>query len=811
MIRSPLALALASSLACASHACASGAGAVTPWSIDSAGGGRAAREASYAGGAPGVLLVTATPAQLFIMWRRLHGLTVGVAQGEALAHPCCGASDQGAWRAEPAWLDARRAVPGAPALQAIQEDKPKPNGAFETNCQADAFRLATDTLKARIAAHGAASAAIRSWLAAQDAVFRACGEDVAALPAPTGGQPGWLARDRRYQQAALDLYDGRYDAAADGFQVIAEDPRSPWRPYAPYLIARSRMRRAFVSNTAADFAAAELAVDRLAHAPSTTVGRGDVASLRSAIAFREHPAERIHTLEDELEGAAPPSTAAADFKDLMLLTADQPERSAIVDWIVTLKARAAPAPGDETYDPQDRAAQPRRAARRSEAARSAARAHALARWTATRDPVWLLAALTLSDQREAGVGDLLRAADGAPAGAPPYLPLAWQRLRLELALHAPSTLRSELDAILRRSDLSPTSRNLFRAERLQVARTLPELRRFGLRERVCATPADDCVDVGEDDVAPWGVRDGAGDAGTVGFGEDARFLIDRMSLGRRIALAQDAQLAPRLRLDLLLTDWTRAVLLQRDADVLRLTREVAPLLPPLAADWRALLGSKPGPQRRFAEEFILAKVPGLDTDLATYVRPEGRNVADFQGGWPDWRFIAPGRPDANSQPPDALAYQPRPPYTGGDPALRRELASRADGVCFHFCGASDFPLRVPEAMRADAMQAARERGYFGDHAPSGAYVRGVYYRGWYGDAAPAPTAPRAGSTSAWEELFAYAEAHPREPRSAEALHWLVHIGRYGQPHDRIGERAFELLHRRYPKSAWARRDTSYRT
>lgn len=57
----------------ASSAKASGPGYVLPWTLDSAGGSRADREALYGGGAPGVLLTSATPAQLFIVWRRLHG------------------------------------------------------------------------------------------------------------------------------------------------------------------------------------------------------------------------------------------------------------------------------------------------------------------------------------------------------------------------------------------------------------------------------------------------------------------------------------------------------------------------------------------------------------------------------------------------------------------------------------------------------------------------------------------------------------------------------------------------------------------
>ncbi len=792
-------------LAAASPAAASGPGYVSPWTLDSAGGSRTDREALYAGGAPGVLLTSASPGQLFIIWRRLHGLPVGVAVGESLAVPCCGAPDMMGYLAENEWLDARKAVPGAAVVAAIQTDRRQSDGAFGVNCHAQAFHLAAATLKARSAVQGAASPWVKRWLDAQDAVFRGCSDDGVRLPPPSPSAPAWLVRDRAYQEAALALYQGRYGAAADGFEAIGRDPASPWRDYAPYLVARSRIRATFSTASAGDFAAARAAVGRLAVAPASAVGKADVPGLRSAIAFRERPAERAAELEAELSGPVLPATAAADFKDLALLADQDDGRSAIVDWIRTIKAQPKPAWGGGGL-----LAQARRDSDAREVARLAARAHALQRWSQTRDRGWLLAALLLSDRGEDGVGALLAAARAAPADAPAYLPLAWHRVRLQLGDGDTGSLRRELDAILARRNLSTTSRNLFVAERLQSARTLAEFQRDALRTRVCATAAQGCIGKGGDEAPPWGVLDGPSPAGSTGWGEDARALIDRMALSQREALAAAPGLPARLRLDLVLTDWTRAVLLGRDAQVLELTRRAAPLLPLLAADWRALLNARPGPERRFAEDLILAKVPGLATDLAFYVRPEGRDVADFQGGWPDWRRVAPDRPDPRRDAPGVVAYRPGGVFDGGDPALRRLLDGRADALCLGRCGSASFPLRMPEALRPSAAIAAGERGRFTTPPPPGSYIRGVFYRGWDEGPLGEPTLP-AGSTSVWEELFAYASAHPDDPRSAEALHWLVHIGRYGVAHDHIGRRAFLLLHARHPRSVWAKRDTSYRT
>src|ERR1700752_3410635 len=80
------------------------------------------------------------------------------------------------------------------------------------------------------------------------------------------------------------------------------------------------------------------------------------------------------------------------------------------------------------------------------------------------------------------------------------------------------------------------------------------------------------------------VYDGLGDKGTVGFGEDARAVIDRLPLKERVALARDARLPAQLRLDIAITSYARAVLLQDHATVDALAGDLTTLLPQLAAE-----------------------------------------------------------------------------------------------------------------------------------------------------------------------------------------------------------------------------------
>ncbi|HMJ26529.1 MAG TPA: hypothetical protein VK475_11895, partial [Pyrinomonadaceae bacterium] len=55
--------------------------------------------------------------------------------------------------------------------------------------------------------------------------------------------------------------------------------------------------------------------------------------------------------------------------------------------------------------------------------------------------------------------------------------------------------------------------------------------------------------------------------------------------------------------------------------------------------------------------------------------------------------------------------------------------------------------------------------------------------------------------------IAWTEKNPADPRSPEALHLAVRSSRYGCTDDQTGrwsKAAYDLLHRRYPNSTWAR-------
>ena len=710
--------------------------------------------AALANGHPGIIKGAAPEAVLYLDWRLLHGWTVGTAAGTALATPCCGS------RTDPsfAWVAARGKVPGiANEVYYVAADRPGPDYTSVPTCFADAFDTAVKTLGDRMAHYGAASPSVRAWVAAQDAVFRSCSKPGVTLPAVPADAPAWLVADRAYQTAAIALYDGRLADADAAFARIGRDPASPWRSSAPYLRARVAQRAVLLHPDPTSFARAHAAIASLAAAPDGTYGRGELGRLRQVLAYREHPRDLLASLDRELNAPLPPPDVAVKFKDYMSLARAGAGTPEAADWIHSVRSTD----------------------------RLAGRAHARERWAATHDGAWLIAALSLAMPDDPGVAELIREAAAVRTGDPAWLTAQYHFIRLTMARSDSAAVRARTNAILARSGLTTSDRNIVAAIRTQVAAGLDDFIGFALRTPYCTAGNGTCI---ADD---WPSGDGLlGRRGAtfVGWGGDARAIIDRLPMAPRLRLAGDTAVPRSLRLDIALTSYTRAVLLQDDVAVDHVATMLVDLLPQVRADWRVVVHARPGVDKRFAEFFVMAKIPTLRTDLASYTRPTGVRDRDFAGYWVPWMIIPRGRPaPAQAFPPDS-AYGAEGYWEIGREPDRTQPPPATDLACFGRCGAGSFTLRAPPFSVPLLGAALLERRAF-----LVATSRGVPI----------------GAASIWGEMLAYVRARPRDPRSPETLYRLIRIARWGGNQDHVGRRAFDLLHARYPASRWTARSPFY--
>ncbi len=783
----------------ASPALASGDGASANWALSEFGGTAADRQMLYTG-TPGILMGTSPASILLIFWRRLHGQTVDTETGDALTTPCCVGAPGGGSPAVMRWLALRKTVPGTEPLgEFLQTERSGPDYASIPNCLDDAFRNAADTLQARLDSYGAASPDLRFWLTAQDTVFAACAKPGAGLLPLPATAPAWLQADYRYQQAALAFYDADYTEAAAAFAEIAHDATSPWHDIAPYLRVRALLRKALASKTTGDLFAARAAARGIDAAnPFHQAAR----KFDTMAELRADPDAAANRLAAALQAPTLTPQAAADFKDLQSLPANvAPEP---LDWINTVKTGAAAPP-----TPPDLKGTPLEQARAADDRRVAALAHARDRYAATRDSAWMLAVLALMQPDDASDAAFMAEAAAVEPQAPAYLTALYHRLRLTNGAGDPAAARAPLDTVLARTDLTTTTRNLFTAERLQVASSLADFARDSLRKLVCARESDGCK------TGDWGYAGVGGalfdaplETATVGIGDDARYLIDRMALATRITLGDRSHLAgrdpPRPRTHQF---HPRRAAARRCGG--RRRRPAA--AEAAAAHGRRVRGGAPRPGRRQAARRIcrLRQDPGPARRFAGLHAP-GRRGRRLPGRLAELGGSQAARPGL---------HRPR------SFALRCRQLSNAGRSCRH-----RFRRRPPPSAGRDLRRHVR-RGRF-RAAPAGIPRRHRHARH---RRAPLPPAPRQiwrcwrdtddarrslpqrdaqvkskpapqGATYVWQYLLDAAAQRPSDPRVPELLHWLIHIGHYGQSHDHSGRRAFQLLHRNYPNSAWTQQN-----
>ncbi|WP_442679382.1 hypothetical protein ACSBM8_18095 [Sphingomonas sp. ASY06-1R] len=718
--------------------------------IHNRGGEAQDRDRLYRGNM-GVFLPTGSDGRLYLQWRLMNGLDITPAIGDTLNRRCC---VSGGWPdsddAIEDWIGAVRSVTRVqPSETWIATDRPGTEYGEVQNCFGDAFHSAAATLKERAARYGRQSAAVRAWLATQNAVFAACSDPKATLPAPLANAPQWLRADRAYQEAAFALYQVRIEEAFRRFRAIAADPTSPWASRGLYLSARVMYHAALLHRSPDAYKAARAAIAPLQARPGA-YGYGEVRIMLRALAFRYRPALLFGKLDQELNAKVPVPDLARGVRDYVNLSERLPTRPDLADWLATLR------------NPQ----------------RAPALAHASERWAATRKQHWLVLALTLARPDDPQAATLAAAALQVPRSSAAWKTAQYHQLRLTIAHGDPAALRARVDTILV-SELSSTDRNLFEGIRAQLATSLPDLMRFAVRRVFCPDYGDKCPPNTRFNHDPSLAARRPG-SDPVALAPDAKAILDRLPLHSRMTVG--AGLPREFRLDLALTNFGRAVQLQDDAAIDQLAAELAVLLPAIRQDWLTIRHTPPGPAKRFAEFFVLAKIPGMSPDFAGYTRPEG-TPRQWQGDWWDW-MILPRPARARIDPPDASRYNLWESRQSADQA-------HPDLVCGAYCGASGFPLHLPQFAIEAQPRARVERS------------RLLFYN----DDNKAKLPP--GSVSAWASLLEYARAHPRDPRSPEACYWLIRITRWRTAHDRIGYKAFRLLHTVHPRSIWTKRSPLY--
>ena len=252
----------------------------------------------FTGGKIGIVRPSLGRKTLVIAYRYLNGGSfTGEEQRELLDALKGTAPEEDSIDTVKAWVKTRKELFGddqkLPQIYTERED----GGTYDffPNCSPNAFEVATETLKDRAASYGADNANVKLWLEAQDTVFENCAIG-SHIPATLGNNsPTWLRKDRAYQLAAAYFYSLHFDEARTRFEQIATDTDSPWSDLAAYLIGRTLVRQA--SLTEDQTKKREIYEQAETHLQTLIAGGGKYANasrkLLALVKYHFRPEERV--------------------------------------------------------------------------------------------------------------------------------------------------------------------------------------------------------------------------------------------------------------------------------------------------------------------------------------------------------------------------------------------------------------------------------------------------------------------------------------------------------------------------------------
>ncbi len=635
------------------------------------------------------------------------------------------------------WVEARKRVPGLAAPPEIKayRNREKPNE-YESylNCQHDAFENAEATLNERIKTLGADSLGVKSWVAAQDLVFANCSEGrhiPAGASAEAPDLPSLIRADRSYQIAAANFYATNFDEAKQQFDSIAQDKSSPWRDKAAYLAARSLLRKGSLADKEDDrrpaLADAEIRLNAILKDKSLTAAHHASARLLNLVRLRLHPEEKVHELAHSLIK----KDASADFKqdvwdytvllDKYLEAGDEttpPKRPAgitsddLTDWVVTIQDST---PAAATYSADQ--------------------------WQRTRALPWLVAAIARATGKTSQADSLLSAAAAIDRTSPAFPSVAFHSVRLLIESNRVTEARAMLDKILGadRTQLSPSTLNLFLSQRTSLAQNLEEFLKSAPRVPAGMSDDNDGREMPEEESAAKDATKGAELFFDVALVKDS---------------ARSKTLAPNLRRNVAQAAFVRAALLDDYKTASEAAVLIEEMYPQLKEFLAAYQKAATPDARRFAGAFLSLKFPGLRPYVSAGI---GRTTAlEEIDSYRDNYWCA--------EPP-----QPQNVPTGDDEAGKAKAK----------------PIPTPAFLNSS-------------RALAGTQSAAIQALG---------TAPNYFCRIA----IAWADKTPTDPRAPEALHLAVRSTRFGCTDAETGrwsKAAYDLLHRRYPNTTWAK-NTKY--
>lgn len=377
------------------------------------------------------------------------------------------------------------------------------------------------------------------------------------------------------------------------------------------------------------------------------------------------------------------------------------------------------------------------------------------RWQATRSDPWFVAALTQVDAKNARANELISQALKAQPRAAAFTSARFHAVRLLMESGKNDEARTVLDQLLKnhKALFDESSLNLLTSKRMLVATTLNEFLSYAPRIPAAISWNDDGREIpADDETVSTEMKDIKGQPR---FDHDAGYALNQqIPLTILKTAAKSTTLPVPLRRDLAQAVWLRAAILGDTKAADETVPVLKSLMPELSAMLDAYLSDTTPQAKKYSAIYAWLKFPGLKPVVDTGI---GR------------------RTPLNQQDPYRDNW---------------------------WCGAAFYPTEGEDESQVDS-------------APSftGRSVEPLLFLS-AGDKANAErewntlSAPGAAPNYISQQVIQWATRTPADPRVPEALHRAVTTTRYGctdKDTGRWSKAAFDLLHRRYPNTTWAKK------
>ncbi len=374
----------------------------------------------------------------------------------------------------------------------------------------------------------------------------------------------------------------------------------------------------------------------------------------------------------------------------------------------------------------------------------------LAHWKRTGDLPWLLAVLTKINSDHPDLNEVLDAAAAVPETSPGRLTAGYYRSVLLADLGRVQELRDELDKLLD-TPLPPVSRNQFLALRMPLARSLDEFLRFAPRAAAREWP------FGGDPKAPMLLDH-----------DSLRVFNSRLPLSLLEQAAQSELIPAPIRKEIAVAAWARAGLINEPEVQRRLAPLVREQWPTLGADLDPLAADPTPLERQRTFLYTVLRHPGIRPLLrvSTHRATPIERIDNLRDNW--WCGME-GTLDSlrsNREHQMLLEHRRRNPRAQSTRSLQADPTHAK-------------PAFLNENDRAEAEREIRKLKMI-----------------------------ESGPNYLSAQAIQWAKEAPDDPRVPEALHLAVRTTRYGCVDGEttsFSKAAFQLLHRRYPKSEWAKK------